>query len=153
MPIKKSGQRKKAEKQRERQREIQKGQISSKELHDHPCNSEIECKDCGKFQKNRSFCYFCGSLPKNSQCGQCGKIKCIPGTSDCVIKHPNVNVQGLGLVGAICDFCETWICHSKRCLQLHACNCPLRVDDEPAECVECNRSARYAFVTTTKGAL
>ena len=107
MPIKKSGQRKKAEKQRERQKVIQKGSLSQVELHDHPSNSEMECRDCGKSQKNRSCCYFCGSVCKNPQCGQCGRIKCIPGSSDCVVKHPGVNATGLQLIGAICDFCET----------------------------------------------
>jgi len=141
MPIKKSGQRKKAEKQRERQKMIQKGRISGMELHDHPCNAEMECRDCGKFQKNRSFCYFCGSLPKNPQCGQCGKIKCVPGASDCLVKHTGVNAVGIGMVGAVCDFCETWICHSKRCIQSHACSCPLRFEDEPVSCIECERTA------------
>ncbi|GFS09150.1 zinc finger protein 330 homolog [Elysia marginata] len=37
--------------------------------------------------------------------------------------------------GAICDFCEAWICHSKRCLQTHACSCPLA----NAVCLECKR--------------
>ncbi len=37
--------------------------------------------------------------------------------------------------GAICDFCEAWICHGRKCLQSHACTCPL-ID---AVCVECQR--------------
>ena len=24
---------------------------------------------------------------------------------------------GMALVGAVCDFCEAWVCHSKKCLQ------------------------------------
>ena len=57
------------------------------------------------------------------------------------------------MVGAICDFCEgvliiseifnfnksyivlAWVCHGKKCLQTHACNCALR----DAECIECQR--------------
>ena len=39
------------------------------------------------------------------------------------------------MVGAICDFCEAWICHGKKCLQNHACGCVLR----DAECIECQR--------------
>ena len=39
------------------------------------------------------------------------------------------------MVGAICDFCEAWVCHGKKCLQAHACSCPLR----EAECIECKR--------------
>ena len=23
---------------------------------------------------------------------------------------------GLGMVGAVCDFCEAWVCHGKKCL-------------------------------------
>lgn len=38
-------------------------------------------------------------------------------------------------MGAICDFCEAFICHSRKCLTTHACNCPL-VD---ATCIECER--------------
>ncbi|CAG9312150.1 unnamed protein product [Blepharisma stoltei] len=140
MVNKKSGQRKKAEKQRERQKQIGLGRINTLELHDHPSNADMECRDCLTRQKNRSFCYFCSSLPKNIMCGACGKIKCIPGSSDCVIKHPGVNATGLGIVGAICDFCETWICHSKRCLQSHACSCPLRDGENPVVCIECQRS-------------
>ncbi len=34
---------------------------------------------------------------------------------------------GLGMVGAICDFCEAWVCHGKNCLSTHACKCPGRV--------------------------
>ncbi|PIO67129.1 hypothetical protein TELCIR_11135 [Teladorsagia circumcincta] len=41
----------------------------------------------------------------------------------------------MGMVGAVCDFCEAFICHGKKCLTTHACSCPLR----NAECVECKR--------------
>jgi len=53
------------------------------------------------------------------------------------VKHATtgLHVTGLGLVGAICDFCEAWVCHSKKCLQIHACTCPLA----DAVCVECKR--------------
>ncbi|RZC39740.1 NOA36 domain containing protein, partial [Asbolus verrucosus] len=37
--------------------------------------------------------------------------------------------------GAICDFCEAWICHGRKCLQTHACTCPL----QDAVCIECER--------------
>ena len=39
------------------------------------------------------------------------------------------------MVGAICDYCEAWVCHGKKCLQSHACSCVLR----DAECIECQR--------------
>ena len=39
------------------------------------------------------------------------------------------------MVGAVCDYCEAWVCHGKKCLQNHACNCVLR----DAECIECQR--------------
>lgn len=59
-------------------------------------------------------------------------------TGDCVIKHAGVFTTGLGMVGAICDFCEAWVCHGRKCLQSHACSCPLR----DAVCVECEREVR-----------
>ena len=37
--------------------------------------------------------------------------------------------------GAVCDFCEAWVCHSRRCLSTHACTCPLT----DAVCLECQR--------------
>lgn len=37
--------------------------------------------------------------------------------------------------GAVCDFCEAWVCHGSKCLTTHACTCPLR----DAECAECKR--------------
>lgn len=107
MVNKKSGQRKKAEKQRERQKIIGMGRISMVELHDHPCNVDMECRECLTRQKNRSFCYFCNALPKVIMCGNCGKIKCMPGSSDCLVKHAGVNASGISIVGAVCDFCET----------------------------------------------
>lgn len=78
-------------------------------------------------QKSRAFCYFCNSLQRLPICAQCGKIKCMLKTGDCVVRHPGVFTTGLGMVGAICDYCEAWICHGKKCLQSHACTCPLQV--------------------------
>lgn len=48
MPKKKTGQRKKAEKQRLRQKEIRtaKGNI---QLAEHPCNLPMECEKCHRF--------------------------------------------------------------------------------------------------------
>lgn len=40
------------------------------------------------------------------------------------------------LKGAVCDFCEAWVCHSRKCLSTHACMCPLT----DADCIECDRS-------------
>ncbi|ROL46580.1 Zinc finger protein 330 [Anabarilius grahami] len=48
-----------------------------------------------------------------------------------VAKHP-CN----GTMGAICDFCEAWVCHGRKCLSTHACSCPLC----DADCIECDRS-------------
>ena len=39
------------------------------------------------------------------------------------------------LQGAICDFCEAWVCHGRKCLTTHACTCPLT----DASCIECDR--------------
>jgi len=135
MPKKKTGQRKKAEKQKLRQREIRNAK-ENVQLAQHPCNAPMECEKCHKKQKTRAFCYFCQSVQRLPVCAQCGKIKCMLKTGDCVIRHPGIFTTGLGMVGAICDFCEAWICHGKKCLQAHACTCPL----QEANCIECERS-------------
>ncbi|BFZ15053.1 hypothetical protein BsWGS_18092 [Bradybaena similaris] len=95
-------------------------------------NNRMECDQCKRTQKNRAFCYFCNNLPA---CAQCGKTKCMSKGGDCAVKYSGQYVTGLGLVGAVCDFCEAWVCHSKRCLQTHACTCPLA----DAICHECKR--------------
>ncbi|KAF3430751.1 hypothetical protein E2986_04815 [Frieseomelitta varia] len=132
MPKKKTGQRRKAEKQKLRQKEIRtaKDQL---DLAKFPCNAE--CDKCGKKQKSRAFCYFCQTLQRLPMCAHCGKIKCMLKTGDCVVRHPGVFTTGLGMVGAICDHCEAWVCHGRRCLTTHACICPL-ID---AICQECER--------------
>nr|CDJ94048.1 NOA36 domain containing protein [Haemonchus contortus] len=132
MPKKKTGQRKKAEKQRELQKKIRSGERS---LAEHPCNIQMQCDQCLRDQKTRAFCYFCSAISKLPTCAHCGKQKCMSKTGDCVIKHPGKFTTGMGMVGAVCDFCEAFICHGKKCLTTHACSCPLR----NAECVECKR--------------
>ncbi|RUS78015.1 hypothetical protein EGW08_014232 [Elysia chlorotica] len=134
MPKKKTGQRKKAEKQKERQKAINNAQYE-RGLDRRPCNQLMECEHCKRTQKNRAFCYFCSMIQRMPICAQCGKIKCMSKGGDCAVRHAGQYVTGLGLVGAICDFCEAWICHSKRCLQTHACSCPLA----DAVCHECKR--------------
>lgn len=134
MPKKKTGQRKKAEKQRLRQKEIRTGK-SQLDLAKLPCNAVMECDKCNRKQKSRAFCYFCQSVQRLPICAQCGKIKCMLKTGDCVVKHSNVFTTGLGMVGAICDHCEAWVCHGRRCLTSHACTCPLM----DAVCHECER--------------
>ncbi|XP_012941710.1 zinc finger protein 330 homolog [Aplysia californica] len=134
MPKKKTGQRKKAEKQKERQRDIKNAQYE-RGLNQRPCNQLMECDQCRRSQKNRAFCYFCNSLQRLPLCAQCGKIKCMSKGGDCAVRHATQYATGLGMVGAICDFCEAWICHSKRCLQTHPCTCPLA----DAICYECKR--------------
>uniref|UniRef100_A0A1B6K269 Zinc finger protein 330 homolog n=1 Tax=Homalodisca liturata TaxID=320908 RepID=A0A1B6K269_9HEMI len=134
MPKKKTGQRKKAEKQKLRQKEIRNAK-EHMEIAKYPCNSAMECERCHRKQKNRAFCYFCQSVQRLPQCAQCGKIKCMIKTGDCVIRHPGVFTTGLAMVGAICDFCEAWVCHGRRCLTSHACTCPL----QDAVCAECER--------------
>ncbi|VDK30422.1 unnamed protein product [Gongylonema pulchrum] len=39
------------------------------------------------------------------------------------------------MTGAVCDFCEAFICHGRKCLTTHPCTCPLR----DAQCLECKR--------------
>uniref|UniRef100_A0A1B0EYA2 Uncharacterized protein n=1 Tax=Phlebotomus papatasi TaxID=29031 RepID=A0A1B0EYA2_PHLPP len=132
MPKKKTGQRKKAEKQKLRQKEIRNKAV---DIAEYPCNGVMECEKCQKKQKSRAFCYFCQSVQRLPVCAQCGKVKCMLKTGDCVVRHPGVFTTGLGMVGAICDFCEAWICHGRKCLQSHACSCPL----QDAVCKECER--------------
>ena len=63
MPKKKTGQRKKAEKQKARQKEIRtKGE--HRPLAELPCNSTMECDKCEVKQKNRAFCYFCQTIQR-----------------------------------------------------------------------------------------
>ncbi|GMS95531.1 hypothetical protein PENTCL1PPCAC_17706, partial [Pristionchus entomophagus] len=151
MPKKKTGQRKKAEKQREVQKKIRLGR---RELAKEPSNALMKCEECGNEQRSRAFCYFCSTLNKLPICAQCGKQKCMSKTGDCVIKHvgkfttgqsppppsppppPDLfYFSGLAMVGAICDFCEAFVCHGRKCLTSHACSCPLR----DAECYSCKR--------------
>ncbi|XP_022200807.1 zinc finger protein 330 homolog [Nilaparvata lugens] len=134
MPKKKTGQRKKAEKQKLRQKEIRTAK-DNMSLGKFPCNAAMECEKCHRKQKNRAFCYFCQSVQRLPQCAHCGKIKCMLKTGDCVIRHAGVFTTGMAMVGAICDHCEAWVCHGRRCLTSHACTCPL----QEAICHECER--------------
>ncbi|KAM8842325.1 zinc finger protein 330 isoform 1-T2 [Synchiropus picturatus] len=133
MPKKKTGARKKAENRKEREKQSRANR-EHVDVAKHPCNFSMECDKCQMKQKNRAFCYFCRAVQKLPVCAQCGKTKCMK-ASDCVIKHPGVHITGMGMVGAVCDFCEAWVCHGRKCLSTHACICPL-VD---AECIECER--------------
>ena len=136
MPKKKTGARKKADKMRERQRAIQSGGIEGRSLIDFPCNELMTCDKCQRLQKNRAFCYFCDSSQKLPMCGHCGKTKCQQKSGDCIVKHPNKFTVGMEMVGAICDHCEAWICHGKKCLETHGCACPC-ID---SQCYECKRT-------------
>ncbi|KAG7239238.1 hypothetical protein INR49_029883 [Caranx melampygus] len=133
MPKKKTGARKKAESRKEREKQIRANR-EHVDVAKHPCNSNMECDKCQRKQKNRAFCYFCNSVQKLPVCAQCGKTKCMK-SSDCVIKHPGVHSTGMAMVGAVCDFCEAWVCHGRKCLSTHACVCPLT----DADCIECER--------------
>lgn len=139
MPKKKTGQRKKRDIQKNVQRKIQAGS-SVEDLKNNPANREMTCDQCDRRQKTRLCCYFCGAAQKLVNCVQCGRQKCLSTTGDCLVKHPGRNVTGLPFVGAVCDFCEGAICHSRRCLQTHACSCILREGEAPIICVECDRS-------------
>lgn len=85
----------------------------------------LQCDKCQRKQKSRAFCYFCQSVQRLPMCAQCGKQKCMLKTGDCVVRHAGVFTTGLAMVGAICDFCEAFVCHGRKCLQSHACTCPL----------------------------
>uniref|UniRef100_A0A672I588 Zinc finger protein 330 n=1 Tax=Salarias fasciatus TaxID=181472 RepID=A0A672I588_SALFA len=134
MPKKKTGARKKAESRKEREKQIRANR-EHVDVAKHPCNVNMECDKCQRKQKNRAFCYFCSSVQKLPVCAQCGKTKCMK-SSDCVIKHPGIHSTGMAMVGAVCDFCEAWVCHGRKCLSTHACACPLT----DADCIECDRS-------------
>lgn len=134
MPKKKTGQAKKREKQARRQKDIRSGKID-RPIVDKPCNLAMICDQCQRRQKNRAFCYFCYAIQRLPQCAHCGKIKCMQKTGDCVVKHSGQFSVGMAMVGAICDYCEAWVCHGRKCLAVHACECPL----QNAECVECER--------------
>lgn len=134
MPKKKTGQRKKAEKAKARQKLLRKQRLETN-LIAHPSNVLMECVQCGKRQKNRAFCYFCQSVQRLPMCCHCGKQKCTARSGDCLIKHGSSHVTGLAMVSSICDFCDAWICHGEKCVSVHACECPLR----DSVCVECNR--------------
>ncbi|KAI0986267.1 hypothetical protein GJ496_011768 [Pomphorhynchus laevis] len=134
MPKKKTGQRKKHDKQRDRLKAIG-SSFRNCDLADKPCNVSMECSDCKMTQRIRAFCYFCNAFPRSPACGNCGKQKCL-GQGGCVITHGSLSVTGLQFIGAICDFCDTWICHSRACLTTHACSCPLK----DVACVECKRT-------------
>uniref|UniRef100_A0A1A8BNG5 Zinc finger protein 330 n=1 Tax=Nothobranchius kadleci TaxID=1051664 RepID=A0A1A8BNG5_NOTKA len=133
MPKKKTGARKKAESRKEREKQSRANR-EHVDVAKHPCNSNMECDKCQRKQKNRAFCYFCNSVQKLPVCAQCGKTKCMK-SSDCVIKHPGIHTTGMAMVGAVCDFCEAWVCHGRKCLSTHACMCPLT----DADCIECER--------------
>ncbi|KAL1110501.1 hypothetical protein AAG570_008029 [Ranatra chinensis] len=132
MPKKKTGQRKKAEKQRIRQKEIR---TAKEKCLKFICNLVIDSVLCSRKQKNRAFCYFCQCVQRLPMCAHCGKIKCMLKTGDCVVKHTGIYTTGLGMVGAVCDFCEAFVCHGRKCLTTHACTCPL----QDAMCIECQR--------------
>jgi hypothetical protein len=94
MPKRKTGARKKAETMRVRQKEISNRKYVV-DLGKHPCNQLMTCDSCTRSQKNRAFCYFCASYVKTPMCAQCGKIKCMSSSSDCVVRHPGRNVSGM----------------------------------------------------------
>lgn len=173
-PTKKSGARKKAEKQKKRQQEantirqkMRQDQAVVEDVTTLPGNMEMVCDSCELRQKNRAFCYFCGTVQRLPQCAQCGRTKCMSAGGECLVPHPGRHATGMSMVvrcqdgpaapaaaadharavgpqGAVCDFCEAWVCHSRRCVQEHACACALRSskDDGASSvvCTECERS-------------
>lgn len=134
MPKRKTRQRKKHEAQmeslKERARNFKNCDLASK-----PCNLLMKCLHCKATQRIRAFCYYCNTMPNTPACGHCGKQKCV-GQGECTVSHGSASVSGLKFVGAICCYCDTWICHDHTCLNSHPCSCPLK----RAICVECNRS-------------
>lgn len=76
------------------------------------------CDSCDRRQKNRAFCYFCHSVQRLPVCCNCGKSKCMQQTGDCLAKHAGTFATGMGLVGAVCDFCEAWVSTAPRVYHL-----------------------------------
>ena len=70
-------------------------------------------------------------------------MKCSGVGTDCLVKHSGTTVTGLKFVGSICDFCEAFVCHSKKCTEEHACACPFRESPDRGaltiKCCECQR--------------
>eukprot|EP01083_Nonionella_stella_P065862 172934_1 len=130
MPKKKTMAKKKKQLRQARDRE-RKG--AEPEVVTLPCNVIMECDKCKRTQKSRAFCYFCEAVQRLPRCAQCARQKCMGG--DCLVKHGANNVTGMQFVGAICDFCLAWVCHSKKCIVDHSCPCPLA----DASCIECGR--------------
>ncbi|VDP39664.1 unnamed protein product [Schistosoma curassoni] len=120
MPKKKTGQRKKAEKAKIRQKLLRTKGLEI-DLINHPSNILM-------------------SIQRLPVCCHCGKQKCSARSGDCLVKHGSTHVTGLSMVGAVCDFCEAWICHGEKCLSVHACECPLR------DAVVLNVSAGYTVL-------
>ena len=63
MPKKKTGQRKKHEKQMARQKELR-TKHEKRDMVEFACNAVMECDQCQRKQKNRAFCYFCQSIQR-----------------------------------------------------------------------------------------
>eukprot|EP01129_Flabellula_baltica_P000250 TRINITY_DN10287_c0_g1_i1.p1 TRINITY_DN10287_c0_g1~~TRINITY_DN10287_c0_g1_i1.p1 ORF type:complete len:279 (-),score=55.65 TRINITY_DN10287_c0_g1_i1:12-848(-) len=135
MPKRKTNAAKKAEKRKNRQKELN-TKWETVDITVKPCNADMECDQCFRRQKNRAFCYFCGAVQRLPMCAHCGRTKCLAKSGDCLVKHGTAHVTGMALVGSVCDICEAWVCHSKKCTLEHSCPCPL----DGAECIECERS-------------
>eukprot|EP00210_Caulerpa_lentillifera_P006646 g6349.t1 len=131
--VKKKGTSAYKKKVRRKQRETERREDNGIDLKTESSNQLMECSTCHSRQRNRAFCYFCQSVQHLPMCAECGRTKCMG--ADCVVPHPGKHATGMRLVGAICDYCEVWICHSRKCLQTHACRCPLA----EAECIVCQR--------------
>lgn len=61
-----------------------------------------------------------------------------------VAKHP-CNVT----MGAVCDFCEAWVCHGKKCSSTHACSCSFLTQTASSEKHElCNHMHNKISICT-----
>jgi len=139
MPKKKTGQRKKAEKQRLRQKEIRAGTVAKPRM-EWSCNSLMECDRCHVKQKLRAFCYFCHSLQRLPMCGHCAKVKCMLKTGDCVVRHAGQFTTGLGRVYQ-CSFCSCHLCEDDQFE--HQASCQV-LESETYKCQSCSRHGQYS---------
>ncbi|ROT63616.1 hypothetical protein C7M84_018496 [Penaeus vannamei] len=143
MPKKKTGQRKKAEKQKARQKDLRKAR-ANRPLAELPCNLVMECDKCQRRQKNRAFCYFCQSVQRLPQCAHCGKIKCMLKTGDCVDAVCNECERGVWNHGGRifrCHYCHNFLCEDDQFE--HQASCQV-LEQESFKCLSCNRHGQYS---------
>lgn len=101
----------------------------------HAVQSVGQPSACKALAKHTSVCcnmpmtvYLCLALPQCLHALHAKKELLFPCRCmgrDCCVPHGGKNATGMALVGAVCDHCEAWVCHSRKCLTTYASLCPL----------------------------